>query len=368
MDFTDFPIDTSDKPEGDTANPFFDSLVRNAIDFLRKSVEELEKSPKYSVIHFCSALELFLKARLLSEHWTLIITDINKVTKKKDDTTRARFETGDFHSVGMDKCIERLRDICSVQIPLKAVEQFKIVRDHRNKMVHFYHPFYPPSHAEVVSEQWSAWFHLHNLISKCWHSHFQKFDDEIEELHDLVRGNRKYLKAKYDEIRPDIEAEIFKGVTYSKCTICGYESAKHDNLYDLIYTKTCRVCHHQNNTIHIKCPECETDILIEDMGHGECRGCGFETDIAYLISELGPYQDPKEDQIIAYCAECEHSEPSAIPIGMDEDEYLCLNCNTLHGTAKKCHYCNELIAGLDLEASYFAGCIMCKGSSGFNDS
>jgi len=39
----------------------FKSLVENAIDFLKKSVAEIKKSPKYSVINFYSAVEIFLK-------------------------------------------------------------------------------------------------------------------------------------------------------------------------------------------------------------------------------------------------------------------------------------------------------------------
>ena len=36
----------------------FDSIVRNAIDFLETSLAELETRPKYSVINFYSAIEL----------------------------------------------------------------------------------------------------------------------------------------------------------------------------------------------------------------------------------------------------------------------------------------------------------------------
>lgn len=82
----------------------FDSLTRNAIDFLKKSVIELEDSPKYSVIHFCSAIELFLKARLLVEHWSLIIT-------KPENANLSKFKSGDFHSVSMQEAINRLKNI-----------------------------------------------------------------------------------------------------------------------------------------------------------------------------------------------------------------------------------------------------------------
>jgi hypothetical protein len=86
-----------------------------------------------------------------------------------------------------------------------------------------------------------------------------------------------------------------------------------------------------------------------------------------LRSKLGPYEDPKEDPEVAYCAECEHSERSVIPMG-EYDGGLCLNCNTLHGFIGECHYCGEPVAGMDLEASYSFGCIFCKGSIGADDS
>jgi HEPN domain-containing protein len=80
----------------------FDSLVRNAIDFLEHSAFELEEKPKYSVINFCTAVELFLKARLMLEHWNLIYED-----PKIANFTQ--FLQGNFKSVGMIDAIGRLK-------------------------------------------------------------------------------------------------------------------------------------------------------------------------------------------------------------------------------------------------------------------
>lgn len=51
----------------------FDSLVINAIDFLESSIDDLNIRPKNSIVDFYTAIELFLKARLMLEHWTLIL-------------------------------------------------------------------------------------------------------------------------------------------------------------------------------------------------------------------------------------------------------------------------------------------------------
>ena len=56
------------------SDELFDSLVLNAFDFLERAVRELEKSPKYSVLHFFNSIELLLKARLLKEHWALVVS------------------------------------------------------------------------------------------------------------------------------------------------------------------------------------------------------------------------------------------------------------------------------------------------------
>ncbi len=39
----------------------FQSITQNAIDYLKKAIEELEPNPKYSIIHFYTVIELFFK-------------------------------------------------------------------------------------------------------------------------------------------------------------------------------------------------------------------------------------------------------------------------------------------------------------------
>jgi hypothetical protein len=49
MNIDDLYPDNGEREEVSQPNEMFVSLVRNAIDFLKKSVDELEDSPKYSV-------------------------------------------------------------------------------------------------------------------------------------------------------------------------------------------------------------------------------------------------------------------------------------------------------------------------------
>lgn len=193
------------------SDPLFGSLVKNAIDFLRKSVDELEKDPKYSVIHFFAAIELFLKARLLAKNWTLILADMSKV-KNEEKAILEKFKEGNVSTVGLEDAIKRLKRECELEISPSAKKYFRTIKKHRNKLVHFFHPEYhkdPPygTYHEIVPEQLSAWYHLNTLLMDEWEELFEEYADEIHELDSMIMANKKYLSAKYDELKPDIEKE-----------------------------------------------------------------------------------------------------------------------------------------------------------------
>jgi len=79
----------------------FDSLVESALDFLNTGLEEVNKRPKLSVIHFFNGIELLLKARLLHEHWSLVVVKPGDVSKKS-------FTSGEFESVNTRQCLVAL--------------------------------------------------------------------------------------------------------------------------------------------------------------------------------------------------------------------------------------------------------------------
>jgi hypothetical protein len=132
-------------------------LVENALGFLSHAIDCLETAPKFSVIDFYAAVELFLKARLLHEHWSLVVT-------KNPDWEK--FVSGDFISVSFDEACTRLDKIVQSPIPARARSKFDAVRLHRNKMVHFFHAGEGAQHQiieDVAIEQLRAWYELHQL-------------------------------------------------------------------------------------------------------------------------------------------------------------------------------------------------------------
>ena len=72
----------------------FDALVHNAIDFVEMSIRDLTARPKYSVIHFASAVELFFKARLFREHWSLKVL-------RPETAVWTQMQSGNFRSVSL---------------------------------------------------------------------------------------------------------------------------------------------------------------------------------------------------------------------------------------------------------------------------
>ena len=55
------------------SNKHLEHILQNAFDFLRTAIGQIYEQPKYSVINFCAAIELILKAKLVNEHWSLTL-------------------------------------------------------------------------------------------------------------------------------------------------------------------------------------------------------------------------------------------------------------------------------------------------------
>lgn len=340
---------------GTVSDELFGSLVLNAFDFLEGSLRELEKSPKYSVIHFFNAIELFLKARLLREHWALVVSKTEKANLEA-------FRKGDFQSVRFDECVNRIRSIANEPIAAYEEESFKQLRDHRNKLVHFFHPKYVAGVdakllGEVVSEQCKAWFYLHRLLTTRWEPRFAAYATKIARLDKLFCRNRHFLSSKFKALEPEIQAAKKTGIAIEKCAACGFEAARATEISAPLFKRACLVCNCAGHILEIKCPTCGAMITVEPEDGGECAQCEFVVGVDYLLSTLGPYEDPKEDRLVAYCSSCEQHEPTAIPFG---DDYLCLQCLELHTSAGQCGWCGDLITG-DTSGTSVWGCFRCPG-------
>jgi hypothetical protein len=340
-------------------NSMFDELVLNGIDFARRSVRELQSSPKYSMIHFSSAVELFLKARLMREHWSLVVS-------RPDGASLSAFLSSQFHSVSMEDAIKRLRNVANENISENAEKAFRAVREHRNRLVHFFHPDFAkkaagPKLDEVVADQYKAWYFLNELVSGKWQRHFRRHANRLRRLNRTMHRLSEFLKAKYEALQPEIQQEIKKGILYESCYFCHFDSAKVFDAGEPLFVGECLVCGSKRMSLHVPCPACSHTIIVEDLGEGQCENCETEIDLDYLLEQYGPDIDPKGESETAYCSYCERTDkPTVVPHG---DRYLCLSCVDLHDTVGNCGYYNERIAGIESSVeTYLTGCMFCDGA------
>ncbi len=343
----------------DQQHDIFDSLTRNAFDFLERGIAEFDKSPKYSVIHFCAAVEMLLKARLMKEHWSLIVS-------KPDQASLAKFMAGDFISVTLEDARVRIRDVAGEDIGDDAYGSFRALANHRNKMVHFFHNGLDSDEkakAQIVAEHCRSWFHLHRLLNR-WDTYFHDFGSEIAHADRAMKGHRKYLAAKFKALKPELDAARKAGSAPKACSACGFKAGIPDALDDQIASLRCLVCDHAETQVEFECPHCGESIVIANEGYATCERCDGAIEPEHLVDALTKdvvgTKDYFETGLPANCGTCEGYH-TVVECG---DHYFCANCFDISDHVEQCEWCNELNTG-DMEHSYSVGCSHCDGKVGW---
>ena len=343
----------------DQHRDIFDSLTRNAFDFLERGIAEFDKAPKYSVIHFCAAVEMLLKARLMKEHWSLIVS-------KPDQANLAKFMAGDFSSVTLEDARARIRDVAGEDIGDDAYASFRALANHRNKMVHFFHNGLESddkAKAQIVAEHCRSWFHLHRLLSR-WNDYFHDFGSEIAHADRAMKGHRKYLAAKFKALKPELDAARKAGHAPKACSACGFGAAIPDALDDQIASLRCLVCDHTETQVELECPHCGEPIVIATEGYATCEHCEERIEPEHLVDALTKdvvgTKDYFETGLPANCGNCEGYHTVVERGG----HYFCANCFDIFDDIEQCQWCNEYNTG-DMEHSYSVGCSQCDGKVGW---
>lgn len=347
-----------------TKETLLNRVVENAIDFLERSLDEFEDTPKYSVIHFYTAIELFLKARLMADDWTLIVS---KRRNQKPDWEK--FKEGDFISVGLNE----IKGIINKdKFYRNEFESFKKLSIHRNKMVHFYHSAttessYKELMDSLAKEHLSAWYMLVRLLQDKWDEYFYKWQEQISDITDKLSKIREYLQVVYEDCLPGIIKMKAEGIAFKECPVCKYESVVYGEVLDNFTVGSCLVCNFEEPILKIICPDCDSPVTFVSEGRGDCPECGrsFEPeDLVELLTENIPRnKEFLEAGLPAHCTFCDGLETVVEYC----DNYLCLNCFQLFDDYEldTCGYCGAVNAG-KLEDSSLLGCVHCDGSLGQN--
>jgi hypothetical protein len=336
------------------------SIVNNGFDFFRKSLAEFDAEPKFSVIHFFAAVELFLKARLMADHWSLIVSK---------DPNWDDFGRGDFKSVTLDECLHRLAKIARSPVSADDTRRFKQLAKHRNKIVHFHHELDGEHAAQarqaVAAELCGAWRSLFVLLTHSWAEVFKPHVAALKQLDGQMRKYREYLQAIYDSQRQALLLKVQQGQRIETCPACGFEADHVGEIVPALCEHSCSVCNYQTTSLETTCPKCGNGISMVGDGFATCSHCNHSVEPQELASHIWHRQiSEKDDWESGYPAHCGHCDgyQTVVPFA---GSLLCASCFEIFDDAdiQQCAWCSDMNAG-HMEDSFWAGCVACEGSAG----
>lgn len=345
----------------------FDRLVENGLDFLFKAKSELKDQPKYSVIHFHAAVELFLKARLMHEHWSLVVS-------KRQDPDWGKFVAGDFQSVSLDEAANRLDKVVRSALSGADLAAFREIAKHRNKMVHFFHEAHSEEESSeltrnIVKQQLKAWYFLHQLLTVQWKDVFSSWQEKIGEIDAALRELHEFLQVVFDNFQSKIDSLKAKGIRFEQCPSCGFNAQQHDDELKVIYESKCLVCGLTEKCLHIECPACAELVTFRNEGFATCQSCGKSLepeDVADVLIDSGAaHMAAMEGDDSLGQGNCSDCDGYHTVVRTENDEWICAGCFGVFDSLEHCGWCNELNTG-DMEHSYVSGCNHCEGMAGWH--
>lgn len=309
----------------------YEHLVMNAIDFINRAIDDFDISPKYSTIHFAAGIELFLKARLMHEHWSLIILSLDN-----DKTTREKIHDGDAVTVSPSQAKKRILTVFGEDIS-EEWESFNDLILYRNKMIHFYHyDMNDPNRMKAEKEklasmQCVAWFQLyHRLLQRRWAKLFAFVEDDLAELNAKMLKHTRYLKEKYVQIKDTIETYKKNGSIIECCRSCHFEAAQKFFSESRLIRNECLVCNFRENEISIKCPDCGGKIYVRGHEDVECVKCKHHVDdeqFARILDGIRRSDDESNGRRLQppiCCRECDGIEV----VQLEDGPWICRDCHT----------------------------------------
>jgi hypothetical protein len=285
-------------------------LAENAIDYLLLAGEQVkEGSPrmtKPAMATLWDGMELLLKARLESEDWTQLFN-------KPEQADSSKFQDGDFFSVGFDKLVQRLKDICDFEIEHQQAVILDRLRKTRNKIRHFAVTI---DYAAAIALIVKTYSFAIDFIGEEFDQHLEHdLANNVAVLRSLLSEFEEFVSHRQSEIQAEIDGNRF--------------------------------------SVFLDCPVCLQKALYADGGEAICLFCGRRRDgesIALEISDQhSSWMSPKDrlcsDPDVEECPECGSTACVAVGRLLEMDiEFVCLYCGE-SGDFEHCEECSRLYSG-----------------------
>lgn len=315
------------------------NLTKNALAFLRRAIFQMNSAAEdgddqqlaFAVVDLAVATEVLIKARLLREHWTLILADVNKAKL-------AELLSGSARTITHEQAVSRLEQIAGVSLTGSnfAHEQaIKQIFQLRNRAAHF-----TLGHEATDGIRTQMGLGLNFLL---WF-----LDEEFKTVNELeVNHEIEYLMA-------DVSRELAK--------IKELTSARLKTIKPRLRSAPALA----------QCPVCHQETLILGDGMAECPFCrnpwldGDDIASEYVaeVLELSAYRTVKDGGIwpIHECPECarmalvegvfQHRSsyrapkaPEALRCDWEGQYYwVCFSCGLLEykGDLMSCYRCGDV--------------------------
>lgn len=328
------------------------NMVKTALDFLQSAVEELRKQKstrlKYAVIHFHTAMEMLIKVRLLSEHWSLIFADSRQINIGK-------FESGDFTSVMFQDAIDRVNSISRPpELSKNAKPYFKELATHRNRMIHFYSDL-DSQKLDIIKAQLNAWYYLHELCAHKW-AFMKDYDKDISDIDSQYRELGKYLDVIYEEKGHEINVLKKKELLFLLCPSCNFNAFNHGKEYNMLHSAYCMVCgFSERESLLIKCRTCNGTVALYGEGQAVCN-CGAEYTPRDIVDILGCHSSKGGGPSYpAYCTRCDGETVTT----EDSGKCICTQCFLVmdENELRECAFCGRSCMSEDDDTICCSSCM-----------
>jgi hypothetical protein len=300
------------------------NLFENGLDFIQSAIRLVKTNSKnsnikYAVLHLASGVELILKYRLTQEHWSMIFKEIReaKITA---------LETGNFRSVDFDECVARLENICQISLDGKSANNFKNLKERRNRIMHF-------DIDESIMSLKALFVKVLNSILDFINKNIdvsKLSDEEKDQISSIRRSFRNFddfVKKRMNEIKSELNEHnsysaitlcplcfqsalvICKEVTGPECLFCGH-SGDADSMANEFINDILGISAYETVTgggeypLH-GCPECGHETLVRGNEAWICFTCGIdwkEGRMQYCETCGTPYS--KDEHDIGMCSIC----------------------------------------------------------------
>ncbi len=307
------------------------TVLENGLDFVFMSINNLtiinnnapddeanKRLMKYSLLHLSSGVELVFKHRLLQEHWTYVFADMNKAKKEA-------LKSGDFQSADSETIIERLKNLCDIELTQDEVKDLRNLRSRRNKAEHF------NLNEHILSVESSIHKSITVLIRVIVeHYVLDEFNDEESNLFSQIKTLLRQSQQHYNDAKaiaqkeleqagmenyattcPECEEHFLLRDDGVKCIFCGYEAtgeeAARDYIHNVLGISEYITVKDGGEFPQYECPACDNEALVFDVDKGKaiCFACDYDDDISKFssCSHCGkPFVDTEDG--ISICPMC----------------------------------------------------------------